>query len=170
MAVIRWLALFGHELRRPKADFLRDGIYELRAREGRANYRVLYFFHGSTPMKKVSTNKPKKTRDALQIIDHMIGDDPELRKLVIEAGVNAHIAQLIYDARTRAGLTQAQLAKLIGTKQPVIARLEDADYHGHSLTMLQRIAEALNQRLEMRFIPAAAQARRTRLPEERLRA
>ena len=40
-----WL-LFGYELRRPKSDFLRDGIYELRARKGRVNYRVLYFFHG----------------------------------------------------------------------------------------------------------------------------
>ena len=36
----------GHELRRPEADLLRDGIYELRARLGTVNYRVLYFFHG----------------------------------------------------------------------------------------------------------------------------
>ena len=40
------LAELGHELRRPEADLLRDGIYELRARDGRVNYRVLYFFHG----------------------------------------------------------------------------------------------------------------------------
>ncbi len=36
----------GHELRRPHADMLRDGIYELRARSGNVNYRILYFFHG----------------------------------------------------------------------------------------------------------------------------
>ena len=36
----------GHELRRPEADYLRDGIYELRAKHNRINYRVLYFFHG----------------------------------------------------------------------------------------------------------------------------
>ena len=36
----------GHELRRPEADFLRDGIYELRVRLGTTNYRMLYFFHG----------------------------------------------------------------------------------------------------------------------------
>lgn len=36
----------GHELRRPEADFLRDGIYELRVRRQRVNYRILYFFHG----------------------------------------------------------------------------------------------------------------------------
>jgi len=36
----------GHELRRPAADFLRDGIYELRAKQGHVQYRILYCFHG----------------------------------------------------------------------------------------------------------------------------
>ncbi|WP_165223449.1 type II toxin-antitoxin system RelE/ParE family toxin [Aquisphaera insulae] len=35
----------GHELRRPEADYLRDGIHELRVRVGSVNYRMLYFFH-----------------------------------------------------------------------------------------------------------------------------
>jgi phage-related protein len=43
---IRRLAEMGHELRRPEADLLRDGIYELRARLSTVNYRLLYFFHG----------------------------------------------------------------------------------------------------------------------------
>jgi transcriptional regulator with XRE-family HTH domain len=51
---------------------------------------------------------------------------------------------MIYDARTAAGLTQQQLADPIGTKQPVISQLENADYQGQSLAMLERIAEALN--------------------------
>jgi len=46
IARIRLLAALGHELRRPHADMLRDGIYELRARVGSVNYRLLYFFHG----------------------------------------------------------------------------------------------------------------------------
>ena len=46
VAAIERLAEFGHELRRPLADFLRDGIYESRIRKGRVNYRILYFFHG----------------------------------------------------------------------------------------------------------------------------
>ena len=75
--------------------------------------------------------------------------DPELQEMVAEASINAEVAQLIYEARTLAGLTQQQLANLIGTKQSVIARLEDADYQGHSLAMLQRIAQTLNQRLEI---------------------
>lgn len=42
------LEAHGHELRRPHADFLRDGIYELRAAYARVQYRVLYFFHQQT--------------------------------------------------------------------------------------------------------------------------
>jgi predicted transcriptional regulator len=44
-------------------------------------------------------------------------------------------------------LTQEQLAERIGTTQSVISRLEDCDYDGHSLSMLNRIAGALNKRL-----------------------
>ena len=40
------LGELGHELRRPEADYLRDGIYELRWRMGTVNYRLLYFFYG----------------------------------------------------------------------------------------------------------------------------
>jgi len=46
LAKIRLLSETGHELRRPHADFLRDGIYELRAKRGRVQYRILYFYHG----------------------------------------------------------------------------------------------------------------------------
>ena len=42
--------------------------------------------------------------------------------------------------REDAGLTQAELAKKVGTTQSVIARLEDAEYAGHSLRMLKRVA------------------------------
>ncbi|MBI1390419.1 MAG: type II toxin-antitoxin system RelE/ParE family toxin [bacterium] len=38
----------GHELHRPEADYLRDGIYELRVRHQSVNYRMLYFFFGRT--------------------------------------------------------------------------------------------------------------------------
>ena len=47
-AAIARLALLGHELRRPEADLLRDGIHELRVRLGSVNCRLLYFFHGQT--------------------------------------------------------------------------------------------------------------------------
>ena len=95
----------------------------------------------------------ERTRDANQILDQVTGDDEELKRLIAEETLNAEVARLIYKARTAASLTQAQLADLIGSKQPVIARLEDADYGGHSLSMLQRIADALNQRIEISFVP-----------------
>jgi ribosome-binding protein aMBF1 (putative translation factor) len=96
-----------------------------------------------------------KANDALRILKQMTADDPELEKMVKESSLNAELAQLIYEARTQAGLTQQQLAERIGSKQSVIARLEDADYEGHSLSMLQRIAYVLNQRLEVQLIPSA---------------
>ncbi|OCQ89335.1 transcriptional regulator [Nostoc sp. MBR 210] len=94
-----------------------------------------------------------KTSDAIKIIDKITNSDSELQALVEEASINAEVAQLIYEARTKAGLTQKQLAELVGTKQPVIARLEDADYEGHSLSMLQKIAHVLNQRVVIQLTP-----------------
>ncbi|MFP5288423.1 MAG: multiprotein-bridging factor 1 family protein [Thermoanaerobaculia bacterium] len=98
----------------------------------------------------------KKTHDATKILDRLTGDDPELREMIAEEAVNAQVARMIYDARMAAGLTQKQLADMIGSQQSVIARLEDADYEGHSLSMLRRIAEALDQKLEVRFVPNRA--------------
>jgi ribosome-binding protein aMBF1 (putative translation factor) len=95
----------------------------------------------------------KKTADALTILDRMIGGDDELRQQIDQEYINAKIAQLIYEARTKARLTQQQLAERVGTQQPVIARLEDGDYRGHSLTMLHRIARALGRELIVQFSP-----------------
>jgi predicted transcriptional regulator len=92
-----------------------------------------------------------KTSDALKIIDGLTGDDSEMENLIREASLNAIVAELIYEARTARGLTQKQLADRVGTKQSAIARLEDADYDGHSLSMLQKIAGALNQKVEIKF-------------------
>jgi predicted transcriptional regulator len=90
-----------------------------------------------------------ETTNGMKIIDSIIGNDQEIRELCEQATINAQIAQAIYDARTEVGLSQAELAKLIGTTQSVIARLEDADYEGDWLSMLNKIAQALHQeRLE----------------------
>ena len=94
-----------------------------------------------------------KTNNAIKILDKMTSSDAELKAIIAEESINAEVAQLIYAARTKAGLTQKQLGELIGTKQPVIARLEDANYEGHSLSMLQKIAHALNQKVVIDMIP-----------------
>jgi hypothetical protein len=67
---------------------------------------------------------------------------------------NAEIAWEIVLLRTSAGLSQRALAELVGTTASVICRLEDADYGGHSLGLLRRIAAALDRRVEIRFVPA----------------
>ncbi len=97
--------------------------------------------------------KPYKTTDAVEILNRMIGDDDELREMVAAERENLEVARKIYDLRTEAGLTQAQLAKKVGTTQSVISLLEDADYEGHSMAMLRRVAAALEKRVEIRFLP-----------------
>ncbi|MBI1349436.1 helix-turn-helix domain-containing protein [bacterium] len=54
--------------------------------------------------------------------------------------------------RREAGLTQIELAERVGTSKSVISRLESSKYEAHSLTMLKRIAEALGQDVEIRFV------------------
>jgi ribosome-binding protein aMBF1 (putative translation factor) len=60
------------------------------------------------------------------------------------------LALLVREMRDEAGLTQSELAKKVGTTQSVIARLEDAEYSGHSLAMLERIAAACGVALKLR--------------------
>ena len=95
-----------------------------------------------------------KTNNALKILNKDIGKDSGLREMINEEKINLHVSCLIHNARTAAGLTQTQLAELMGTKQPVIAKLEDADYDGQSLSMLRKIAEALNMKLSIDFVAA----------------
>jgi transcriptional regulator with XRE-family HTH domain len=93
-------------------------------------------------------SKKAKISDAVQILrNRYVKDDPERKASVEAERVNAHVARMIYDLRNDAGLTQKELAELVGTTQSVISRLEDADYQGHSLSMLSRIAEALRQKV-----------------------
>ena len=76
-------------------------------------------------------NKPS---DAVSILHkRCVNGDPEREASVEEERLNAKIARMIYELRTEAGLSQKEWAELVGTQQPAISRLEDADYEGHSL-------------------------------------
>ena len=72
-----------------------------------------------------------------------------------EARANEAIARQIHALRTAAGLSQRELAARVGTTTSVICRLKDADCAGHSLSMLRRIAAALQRRVEVQFVPVA---------------
>lgn len=85
--------------------------------------------------------------------DRYVGRDKKKAEAFEAELANAEVARKLYDLRTAAGLTQSELAKVVGTTASVISRLEDADYDGHSLAMLRRIAASLNKRVEIRFVP-----------------
>jgi len=92
----------------------------------------------------------------VEIIDRRyFAGRPHRQAELEEARASADVARQIFSLREAAGMTQAQLAKVVGTTASVISRLESADYEGHSLSMLRRIAGALNRRVEIRFVSAA---------------
>ena len=101
-------------------------------------------------------SQKRATSDALEILDDLVGDDAELREIIEQEQVHAAVARDLHGMRTARGLTQQQLAERVGTTQSVIARLEDADYRGHSLRMLRRVARALDARVDVHLRPREA--------------
>jgi DNA-binding XRE family transcriptional regulator len=92
----------------------------------------------------------KNSSNAVQILhNRYVKNDAKRKASLANERINAEIARLLHTLRTEAGLTQGQLAELVGTTQSVISRLEDSDYEGHSLSMLNRIAEALHKKLSV---------------------
>jgi DNA-binding XRE family transcriptional regulator len=95
----------------------------------------------------------KKTADAVEILHRRYYEGKPNRSLHLEeARAEDELARRIYELREQAGLTQERLAKLVGTTPSVISRLEDSEYERHSLTMLKRIAAAVDKRVEIRFV------------------
>ena len=102
----------------------------------------------------MAKKKKQPTTDAVDILHRRYCEGhPKRLASLCEERANLDIAAKIYDLREKADLTQKDLAKLVGTTASVISRLEDADYEGHSFSMLCRIAAALNKRVEIRFVP-----------------
>ena len=99
----------------------------------------------------------RTTTNALEIIHRRFyAGRPDRLAQLDEAIANDDVARKIRQLRTASHLTQRQLAKLVGTTASVICRLEDADYAGHSLAMLNRIAGALNKRVKIEFVSLTA--------------
>lgn len=98
--------------------------------------------------------KAKKTADAATILNRHFGNDPDRRARIDQIKQDMAVGQQIYAARTAAGLTQAELANRVDTTQSVISDLEDAEYEGHSLSMLRRIAAAVGLSVQVSFVPS----------------
>jgi ribosome-binding protein aMBF1 (putative translation factor) len=104
----------------------------------------------------MAKKSPFNSKSLQAAYDRYIGDDPEQQEAFQHALADYDVARKIYDLRTKAGFSQRELARRIGTTASVICQLEDADYQGHSLLMLRRIAAALHKRVEIRFVPIRA--------------
>lgn len=101
----------------------------------------------------------RRTTNALEILKERIDKSPRLKAMLEEERANLKVALAIRAVRKEAGLTQAELAQAVGTTQSVIARLEDAEYRGHTLRIIENIAQALGRRVEISFRPLGERAR-----------
>ncbi|MGO9566780.1 MAG: helix-turn-helix transcriptional regulator [Desulfomonilaceae bacterium] len=99
----------------------------------------------------------KLSSDAFELIyNRYIKDDPARVASFQEELTKAEIAREIYDLRGQAGMTQEQLAELVGTNASVISDIEEADYEGDFLSMASKIATDLHRRVEVRLVPVEA--------------
>jgi ribosome-binding protein aMBF1 (putative translation factor) len=98
----------------------------------------------------------RSTKHLADVIRRKLAADPDLAAAVEAERSNASVGAEIFAARTAAGWTQKELADRVGMRQSAIARLEDADYQGHSLKTLNRIAAALGKRVEIAFVDPCA--------------
>jgi transcriptional regulator with XRE-family HTH domain len=78
--------------------------------------------------------------------------EPKYRKAYAALEDEFALAKAVIAARNRAGLTQTELARKMGTTQPVVARMEGGRIQP-SLRTLQRLAQATGSRLLIRFEP-----------------
>lgn len=95
----------------------------------------------------------RKKDDLDRLIEKALKIDPSLKEGLDKAGEAWDIAFQIINLREKAGLTQKQLAELVGTKQSNIARMESADYTGYTWKTLEKITKALKARLQIKIVP-----------------
>jgi len=105
---------------------------------------------------------PREIRDALDIILAKFPlTDEDLTQLA-EIERTARIGQLLFDAREAAGLTRGALARRVGVRASVIEDVEENDYQGDALDILERAANALNLRIDLMLVPIDTAQRPTR--------
>ena len=90
---------------------------------------------------------------ALQNIYRSIFGSPQTVEELEHSSLGADIAHLLKASRSNAGLSHLELARRVGTNASTISRFEDPEFNGHSLFILDRLAMALDCRLQIRFIP-----------------
>ncbi len=96
----------------------------------------------------------RKKDDLDRTIEKILREDPSFKEELDKAGEAWDIAFQVYDLRKKSGLTQTKLAKLVGTQQSNIARIESADYTGYTLKTLKKVTKALKAKLEIKIVPS----------------
>jgi ribosome-binding protein aMBF1 (putative translation factor) len=101
--------------------------------------------------------KVNRSKTASKIVfDRYYRGRPKKIARLREIAQDMAIGDRVRALREQVGLTQAQLARKIGSQPSQISRIEDADYEGHSVQTLRKIARALHARLEIQFVIANA--------------
>jgi len=85
-----------------------------------------------------------------QTIKKSLLKDKEIKKVYDDLEPEFRLSQMIIAKRIEKGMSQADLAKKIGTKQPAVARLESGTYNP-SVTLLKKTAKALDSSLRIYF-------------------
>lgn len=93
--------------------------------------------------------------------------DPAFAARFEQAGEAWEVALQIAALREQAGMSQKELAKRLKTSQQQVSRLESANYEGHSLSTLRRIADALNAEVQIVFLPRSCATAKKRKPATR---
>ena len=110
----------------------------------------------------------KKTSSATRIMfDRFFRGRSERISSLRQTAREMALGERIRNLRERAGLTQEQLARKIGSSKSAMSRIEDADYDTHSMSTLRKVAHALHQRLLIDFEPLEAGRHEQRATERR---
>lgn len=178
------MEVFGPDLGMPHTRAMGEGLFELRLKATEGIARVFYctvdgkkivVLHqfikktGKTPSREFETAR-RRMREVKKMLTHK-----ELKARALDrADVKDEYDQLddefslldqFLKARSAAGITQAEVAERIGTTQSVIARLESGSgKHSPSLATLQKYANALGCRLEMKIVKVKSSNREKNHP------
>lgn len=107
-------------------------------------------------------SRTKKVSNVSELMDKWYNNIPGWDNMVAEEELKIEIGQQLYDLRERVGLSQTDLAKLIGTNQSIISKVENADYDGNSLSILTRVCAAMHTRMSVRIeIPPECRKKET---------
>ena len=80
--------------------------------------------------------------------------DPEFKTHYQEERQALKLAMKIAELRNQKGLSQQELAKLMGTSQQAISRIESGEYEGFTIKTLEKIAGATGMRVKIEFVAA----------------